>query len=120
MPDVIGEMAETGSEGECVRYGVGGEISARKTGSVGDGEREPGRGIWEGVGGSMGSSVDTVGLFLDVRFDATLESVFVFARVVAFTFIGDEAYDSAGVSTTQGKPECGPLRFLIDEKCSQS
>jgi hypothetical protein len=59
-------------------------------------------------------------LFLGGRFGVILESAFGFARAVDFNLIGGKMSESAGVSTTQGGPECGPLRFRIDEKCSQS
>jgi hypothetical protein len=100
MMDGADGMAEKGGEGACVRYGVGGDMSARKTGSVGDGDRELGRGIWEGVGGFVESSVEVTSLLFGGRFDVTLVSTFGFARGEGFVFVGGGMSDSAGISTT--------------------
>ena len=47
---------------------------------------------------------------------------FTFALEGGFFETGEEgAYASgAGASTTFGSPVCGPRRFLMEEKCSQS
>lgn len=102
-------------------------MSARKTGSAsrsGEGVREPGKGIWEGVG--VLPTVSPVRfLLLGGCFDC---SDFGFVREDGFELNfdlgligeGKGSVASAGISTTSGRPECGPRRLRIEEKCSQS
>lgn len=85
-------IAERGNEGAWLRYGVGGDISARKTGSgrgvdEGDGEREPGRGIWDGVDG-LGSRSEVTNLLLGGCLEAIFVSDFGFVREEGLGFVG--------------------------------
>lgn len=44
-----------------------------------------------------------------------------FAREAGLILGGEGGISaSAGISTTDGNPECGPRKFRIEEKCSQS
>ncbi len=88
----------------------------------GDGEAEPGKGIWEGVRGvesSASTRADTAVFFVSRLGGFT---GFAFAFESGFLDTGEEGKDAsgAGSSTMLGRPECGPLRFLMEEKCSQS
>ena len=97
----------------------------------GEGERDAGSGICEGVGGSSrvllklkvkdddggimgvgGVRVVTIGLVLPFAFDFGLG---FFGRGGVVADSGD-----GSISETCGRPACGPLRFRIEEKCSQS
>ena len=88
----------------------------------GDTERERGRGTCDGVNGRSGTG-GLEGLFIftfveGFELDAT--------REVGFFLTGEAgggdggSRSSAGLSWTFGSPACGPLKFRIDEKCSQS
>jgi hypothetical protein len=142
-----------------VRNGVGGDMSALNTAigsgrgveDVGDGEREVGSGIWEGVIGRSGCVVDAVdmsclfggggcfdavGLVFDFPVPAVVVVVVLLRAgslslgleaLVGEGIEGTEVEEvegmeegSAGVSDTQGNPECGPRKLRIEEKCSQS
>jgi hypothetical protein len=83
-----------------------------------------GRGIYVGVCGAASAIVALVLAnfpFLE-RLRVTFDSGFDLARDEGgFFFAGDgtTASDSVGSSPTFGRPVCGPLKFRIDEKCSQ-
>ena len=85
----------------------------------GDEERDKGSGICAGVdGASSGFDLIVTGLFLTIILGADLALV----RDIGFFLAGEAAGGaaSAGSSQTSGRPVCGPLKFRIEEKCSQS
>jgi hypothetical protein len=98
-----------------------GRQSAWSEEGIGEGEREPGRGIWEGVGGAT-IQLMREGLFLGLCFASALLATFDLAFAIDFFGVGRVGGESVSTttSTTCGRPTCGPLRFRIDEKCSQS
>lgn len=85
----------------------------------GETERDTGRGICDGVCGSDAfarESAATLPFAFESGFPFTFDSGFFLGSA------GDGGLDSSwtGVSTTLGKPVCGPRELRIDEKCSQS
>jgi hypothetical protein len=86
----------------------------------GEGERDMGSGTWAGVGGvfSRFDLILAIGLFLG----KILGSDLALLRVTSFFLAGEATggTESAGSSQTSGRPACGPLKFRIEEKCSQS
>ena len=107
-----------------------GNVDACEEGAVeggGEGEAEPGSGIWAGVRRpeSPPSAGGTEDLMEACFFDGLADLVFAFDDAgfdTGFFETGDGGQDpsGAGASMTSGNPVCGPLRFLIEEKCSQS
>lgn len=81
----------------------------------GDGEREYGNGIWEGVNGGSASG----GLRWDLCLDGFAgEVTFALDLACGFFFSEDIAIGDEGSSSMQGNPTYGPRKFRIDEKCS--
>lgn len=91
----------------------------------GDGERDMGRGTWDGVRGAADSASRTADTF-DLGLDAPCDSVgFALARKGGFFLAGEGGNGgggrlTAGDSTTLGRPVWGPRKLRMDEKCSQS
>lgn len=119
----FGDRYERASLASNGRVGAGDGTGDAREGN-GETERDTGRGICDGVCGSDASawaSAATLPFALDSGF--VLDSSFVFTFDTGFfTGTGEGGVDAAGagVSMTLGRPECGPRRFRIDEKCSQS
>lgn len=102
----------------------------------GDTDRETGSGTWDGVRGIVGpraaaaAAADGDGFSVDARLIFTFEPVFATTFDAGFFLAGDTGTEtgepssssssSTGVSWTLGSPACGPLKFRMDEKCSQS
>lgn len=86
----------------------------------GEGERDMGSGICAGVGGAF-SRFDLI-LSIGLFFSITLEPDLALVRDTGFFLVGEGVGGtaSAGSSQTSGRPACGPLKFRIEEKCSQS
>lgn len=105
------------------RIGAGDGTGDAREGN-GETERDTGRGICDGVCGSDASawaSEATLPFALNSGF--VFDVGFVFAFDIGFfasTGEGDPDASGAGVSTTFGRPVCGPRKLRIDEKCSQS
>ena len=97
---------------------TGGEVDVE--GGDGVGEREGGSGIWEGSDFDMDFRSDEVE-GVDKEEDEEEGSRNLTLGMTGFFFgRGEFGRGCGGVSCTEGRPECGPLRFLIEEKCSQS
>lgn len=118
--DVEDEECGAGTDKEEVEAWVGKNDSLRGCGpdvpafpfdvdGKGDADLEFGRGT---VVGSTSSAFRVTFDFFSVSFIA---ETFFAAGAGEF-----EPDDGGGVSCTQGKPTCGPRRFRIEEKCSQS
>jgi hypothetical protein len=111
----------------------------------GEADRELGRGMSAGIGGAPAiTAVDEEadgrctrelrrgresGFGAETGTEGSLVAEAELARARALLFGLEEGLEgggrscgnmSAGSSHTFGKPECGPRRFRIDEKCSQS
>jgi hypothetical protein len=84
----------------------------------GEGDRDKGSGIYAGVGGTFSRFELMIGLFLSTILGAGLG----LARDTGFFLAGEGGGGaaSAGSSQTSGRPVCGPLKFRMEEKCSQS
>lgn len=116
----FGERYECGSND-----GIAGNADACDDGAEvggGEGEVEIGNGICEGVDGSASSSViDKTGASTFFGSRALVGFALTFDTGFLFDGGGEDGSPSgAGISDTFGRPVCGPRRFLIDEKCSQS
>lgn len=95
--------------------------------SAGEAERERGRGISVGEGAGRPGEVRAVvgGFDTDLRSlrvvgVVTLEDCLEVDFCFDFCGMGEGGPESPDRSITLGIPVCGPLRFRIDEKCSQS
>lgn len=106
------------ASGEAEREGV--SEGAGLSDNAGVGEREDGRGICEGVAVPVPVVVEAGGgaRAVPVCFDNFL-GLKAYADLSFFGICG-EGGSEAGVSETFGRPECGPRRFRMEEKCSQS
>jgi hypothetical protein len=92
----------------------------------GDTERERGRGTWDGVREAAADKAEGLRVRLVCAFvgllATTLDAGFFRAGDTG-TGAGSSSSSSSsanGVSCTFGSPACGPFKFRIDEKCSQS
>lgn len=129
----FGDLYGLGSRSELMLgiIGYGGGVVRDDEGtsdeSTGEGERERGRGISAGArGGGVGDMAAILtGFCADLRSlrlvgVVTLEDCLEADFCLAFCGTGEGGPESPDRSTTSGIPVCGPLRFRIDEKCSQS
>ena len=89
----------------------------------GDADLESGRGMVEGSTSSASTLTEVepvLTLALDF-FPASLAAETFFAAGAGeFELDDDDGGGGGGVSCTQGKPICGPRKFRMEEKCSQS
>ena len=91
--------------------------------SAGEGERDRGRGMSAGAdGGGVGETAAIITAFDALR----LVELVALGGCLGAGFClplwgaGEGGPESPERSTALGIPVCGPLRFRIDEKCSQS